>query len=165
MEEKQLADLNKKTILTSEGLQKLEQELENLKTIRRKEVAEKIKVALSFGDLSENSEYDEAKNEQAMIESRIAQLDAMLKNVKLVDKNQLDTSVVQVGSKVKVENQKDHSQMVYAIVGSTESSPAEGKISDESPVGKALLEHAVGDTVEIEIPAGCMQLKILEITK
>ena len=160
-----MADINKQTIVTSEGLAKLEQELENLKTVRRKEVAEKIKVALSFGDLSENSEYDEAKNEQAMIESRIAQIEAMLKNVKMVDKSQLDTSVVSIGSTVKIENTNDNAVMSYSIVGSTETAPEMGKISDESPVGKALLGHKVGELVDVEVPAGMMQFKILEISK
>lgn len=160
-----MADINKQTIVTSEGLAQLEQELENLKTVRRKEVAEKIKVALSFGDLSENSEYDEAKNEQAMIEARIAQIDAMLKNVKMVDKSQLDTSVVSIGSTVKIENTKDKSVISYSIVGSTETAPAMGKISDESPVGKALLGHKVGEIVDVEVPAGMIQFKILEISK
>ena len=134
----------KETLLTSEGLAKLENELEELKTIRRKEVADKIKVAISFGDLSENSEYDEAKNEQAMIEARILQIEAMLKNVKLLDAGALDTETVNLGSKVK-------------------ANPDQGKISDESPIGKNLLGHRVGDIVAIPVPNGTVTYKILDI--
>ena len=133
----------KETVLTSEGLVKLEQELENLKTVRRREVADKIKVAISFGDLSENSEYDEAKNEQAMIEARILQIEAMLKNVKILDVGELDET--------------------FHIVGSTEANPDAGKISDESPVGKGLLGHRVGDIVAIPVPNGTVNYKILDI--
>ena len=155
----------KEVILTDEGLKKLEQELEELKTIKRKEVAEKIKVARSFGDLSENSEYDEAKNEQAFVESRIATLEAMLKVAKVVDETDLSTDHVGVGSKVKVLNVTKNKEVVYNIVGSTESDPLSGKISDESPIGKALVGAAVGDEVSAEVPAGVLTFKILEITK
>ena len=131
----------KETVLTSEGLAKLEQELENLKTVKRREVADKIKVAISFGDLSENSEYDEAKNEQAMIEARILQIEAMLKNVKILDTGDLDTEIVNVGSKVKVLDLEFEEEEIFHIVGSTEANPDSGKISDESPIGKGLLGH------------------------
>ena len=153
----------KETVLTSEGLVKPEQELENLKTVRRREVADKIKVAISFGDLSENSEYDEAKNEQAMIEARILQIEAMLKNVKILDVGELDTEVVNVGSKVHVLDVEFDEDETFHIVGSTEANPDAGKISDESPVGKGLLGHRVGDIVAIPVPNGTVNYKILDI--
>ena len=153
----------KETVLTSEGLVKLEQELENLKTVRRREVADKIKVAISFGDLSENSEYDEAKNEQAMIEARILQIEAMLKNVKILDVGELDTEVVNVGSKVHVLDVEFDEDETFHIVGSTEANPDAGKISDESPVGKGLLGHRVSDIVAIPVPNGTVNYKILDI--
>ena len=155
----------KEIIVTDEGLRKLELELEELKTIKRKEVAEKIKVALSFGDLSENSEYDEAKNEQAFVESRIATLEAMLKVAKVVDESELSTDKVAIGSKVKVLNLTRNTEAVYNIVGSTESDPLKGKISDESPIGKALVSSKVGEEVSVEAPAGIINIKILEINK
>ena len=154
----------KQIFLTDEGLKKLEDELEELKTVKRKEVSEKIKVALSFGDLSENSEYDEAKNEQAMVEARIAQLEAMLKNVVLLDENDLNNEHVGVGSKVKVKDMEFDEDITYQIVGSTEADPVEGRISDESPVGSALLGRKVGETVVVEVPDGELSFKILEIS-
>lgn len=155
----------KQIFLTDEGLKKLEDELEELKTVKRKEVSEKIKVALSFGDLSENSEYDEAKNEQAMVEARIAQLEAMLKNVVLLDENDLNNEHVGVGSKVKVKDMEFDEDITYQIVGSTEADPVEGRISDESPVGSALLGRKVGETVVVEVPDGELSFQILEISK
>ena len=155
----------KPLVLTDEGLRKLETELEELKTIKRKEVAEKIKVALSFGDLSENSEYDEAKNEQAFVESRINQLEAMLKNVRVLDEEELSTDTVSVGCKVRVYDEEFDEEILYQIVGSTEADPNEGKISDESPIGHGLLGHRVGDLVEIEVPSGVLNFKVLEIAK
>lgn len=155
----------KQTILTDEGLKKLEEELEQLKTVTRKEVADKIKVALSFGDLSENSEYDEAKNEQALVESRIVQIEAMLKNVKILDEDELTNDNVSVGSKVKLFDKEFNEEVDYQIVGSTEADPMSGRISDESPVGQGLLGHKVGDVVEIETPGGVCLYEVLEITK
>ncbi|MCI8554878.1 MAG: transcription elongation factor GreA [Clostridiales bacterium] len=155
----------KQTVVTDEGLKRLESELEELKTVKRKEIAEKIKVALSFGDLSENSEYDEAKNEQAIIEGRIAEIEAQLKNVRILDENELNNETVHIGSTVRIKNESTGGEMTYRIVGSTESSPLEGKISDESPVGKAVFGRRVGDTVEADIPAGTVSLTILEISK
>lgn len=155
----------KQIILTDEGLQKLEQELEYLKTVRRKEIAEKIKVALSFGDLSENSEYDEAKNDQAMAEARIADIESMLKNVKVIDEEELSTEVIHVGSKIKVNDVEFDEVCEYQIVGSSEADPSNGRISDESPVGKGLLGHRVGERVNVETPAGIMVYEILEISK
>ena len=144
-------------------LKELEQELFYLKTTREKEVAEQIKEARSFGDLSENSEYDEAKNEQAMIEARILQIEAMLKNVKILDTGDLDTEIVNVGSKVKVMDVEFEEEETFHIVGSTEANPDAGKISDESPIGKGLLGHRVGDVVSIPVPNGSVNYKVLEI--
>lgn len=155
----------KPIILTDDGLKKLEKELEQLKTEKRKEISEKIKVALSFGDLSENSEYDEAKNEQAMIESRIATIETMLTNVKLIDDDDISTETVNLGSKVKVLDVEFNEEVNYSIVGSTEADPDENLISDESPVGKALIGHGIGETVTAETPGGSIELKILEIAK
>ena len=155
----------KQVVLTDEGLKKLEEELDHLKTEKRKEIAEKIKVALSFGDLSENSEYDEAKNEQAMVESRIAQIEAMLKNVKIIDDDDLATDAVAVGTRVEVLDVEFNENIEYQIVGSTEADPDNNKISDESPVGKALIGHRVGETVTAETPGGSLDMKILKITK
>jgi transcription elongation factor GreA len=155
----------KQVVLTEDGLKNLEEELEQLKTEKRKEISEKIKVALSFGDLSENSEYDEAKNEQAMIESRIATIEAMLKNVKLIDDDEISTETVNVGSKVTVLDVEFNEKVVYFIVGSTESDPDQNRISDESPFGRALIGHKVDETVMVDAPGGEIELKILEISK
>ena len=155
----------KETIMTSEGLKRVEDELEDLKTVKRKEIAEKIKVALSFGDLSENSEYDEAKNEQAIIEGRIAEIESQLKNVRLLDESELNNEMVHVGSLVRVKDEASGKESTYRIVGSTEADPMQGKISDESPVGKALLSHGLNESVEIEIPVGVLHYTILEISK
>lgn len=156
----------KQVVLTAEGLHKLEVELEQLKTIRRKEVAEKIKVALSFGDLSENSEYDEAKNEQAIVEARIAEVEQMLKNVSVLDESGISTDIVTVGSVITVKLIAKDKVDTYKIVGSTEAAPLEKKISDESPVGKAMLGHKSGDIVDVETPSGAVvQYELLEIGK
>lgn len=157
--------MSKQVILTEEGLKNLENELENLKTVKRKEVAEKIKVALSFGDLSENSEYDEAKNEQAIIEARILEIESMLKDVKIIDEHELSTEVIYVGSKVKVKDREYDEILDYKIVGPSEANPREGRISDESPVGSALLGHKVGQLVKIETPGGICTYEILDIYK
>ena len=155
----------KQTVITDEGLKKLEQELEFLKTVKRIEVAEKIKVALSFGDLSENSEYDEAKNDQAILEGRIAEIENQLKNVRVLDESEFTTEKVHIGGKVEIKDLEDGDVCEYRIVGSTESDPMNGLISDESPVGKGLLDHKVGDVVEIEVPAGVVKYEILGISK
>lgn len=159
----------KQIVLTKEGLGKLEEELEDLKGVKRKEVAEKIKVALSFGDLSENSEYDEAKNEQAIIEARIADIEVMLKNVRVIDESELSGENVHIGSKLelRVANPKTGASTVvnYKMVGSNEADPVNGCISDESAVGKALLDRAIGDKVTVEVPAGTMEYEILAISK
>lgn len=155
----------KQVILTSEGLEKLEKELEYLKTVKRQEVAAEIKVALGYGDLSENSEYDEAKNKQAQMEIRIVEIEAMLKNAKIIDESDISTETVSLGCTVKVHDVEFDEDIEYNIVGSTEADPSNGKISDESPVGAALLGRAVGDDVEVPAPAGTIMLKILEINK
>lgn len=155
----------KQVVLTDTGLKKLEEELEELKTVKRQEIAEKIKVARSFGDLSENSEYDEAKNEQAVVEARIATIEATLKNVKIIDESEITTEVVSMGTKVRVLDVDMEEEVEYSIVGSSESDPANGKISDESPVGKALVGHGVGETVVAETPAGELSFTILAISK
>ena len=155
----------KQTVLTREGLEALEKELENLKTVKRKDIAEKIKVALSFGDLSENSEYDEAKNEQGIIEARIAEIEATLKNVKVIDTDSLSTEHVQHGNKVTVKDLEEDKVLELYIVGSKEVNIKAGKISDESPIGKALLDHKKGDIVEVEAPVGILKFEILDIGK
>ncbi|MBP0990584.1 MAG: transcription elongation factor GreA [Oscillospiraceae bacterium] len=155
----------KEIVLTDEGLKNLEDELEQLKTVKRKEVAEKIKVALSFGDLSENSEYDEAKNEQAFVESRIAVLEAMLKNVRILDIDELSTEEIRVGSKVRLKDIEFDEEVTYSIVGSTEADPNNGRISNESPIGKAMIGHKVGDKVTVETPGGDIMFEVLEILK
>ena len=155
----------KEVVVTVAGLKALEDELEELKTVRRKDVAEKIKVARGFGDLSENSEYDEAKNEQAFIESRIAQLEAMLKNARVIDNDELNLDTVSVGTHVKIEDE-DGEVEEYDITGSTEADPLNGKISDESPVGAALLGQKAGQTVTVSLPnGGTIDYKILEISR
>lgn len=155
----------KEVVVTVAGLKALEDELEELKTVRRKDVAEKIKVARGFGDLSENSEYDEAKNEQAFIESRIAQLEAMLKNARVIDNDELNLDTVSVGTHVKIEDE-DGEVEEYDITGSTEADPLNGKISDESPVGAALMGQKVGQTVTVTLPnGGTIDFKILEISR
>nr|WP_317412182.1 transcription elongation factor GreA [uncultured Solibaculum sp.] len=155
----------KQVLLTDEGLRKLEAELEELKTVKRKEIADKIEVARSFGDLSENSEYDEAKNDQAIVEARIAELEAMLRNVKVLDEDELSTEMIHVGSKVRLFDREFEEEVEYQIVGSTEADPSKGRISDECPVGKGLLGHRVGEAVEIEVPDGVVTFDVLEISK
>ena len=156
---------NKQIVLTDEGLLKLEQELESLKTEKRQEVAEKIKIARGFGDLSENSEYDAAKEEQAQVEARIVQLEKMLKNAKVIDQDDIDLNKVSIGTRVKVYDEEFDEEVEYSIVGSTEADPYTNKISDESPVGRGLIGRNIGETVEIETPGGMVSLKILSIDK
>jgi transcription elongation factor GreA len=155
----------KPVILTYEGLKKLEEELEYLKVVKRPEITEKIKQARAFGDLSENSEYDEAKNEQAFVEGRIATIEAMLRNAKVIDEEDIMIDVVNIGCRVKVYDEDSKEEVEYAIVGSTEADPMNYKISDESPIGKVLLGKKVGDVVTVEVPVGIIKLKILEIRK
>ena len=155
----------KKVLLTNEGLQKLQEELDNLKNVRRKENTAALKVAKSFGDLSENSEYDEAKNEQAEIEARIAEIEGMLKNVEIIDEDGIDTGVVSVGAKVTVKDLDDDEVSEYLIVGSTEADPMKGKISDESPLGSALIGHKAGEVVIVEAPMGKLEYEVVSISK
>ena len=155
----------KRVLLTSEGLKKLQDELDNLKNVRRKENTAALKIAKSFGDLSENSEYDEAKNEQAEIEARISEIENMLKNVEIIDEEGVATDVVSVGAKVSVKDLDDGEVSEYLLVGSTEADPMKGKISDESPLGTALLGHKEGEIVVVEAPMGKIEYLIMNISK
>ena len=155
----------KEVILTYEGLKKLEEELELLRGPKRMEIKERIKVALSFGDISENSEYDEAKNEQAYVEGRIAQLETMLKRARVIDEEDVSTDKVTIGSKVRLLDMEFNDEIVYAIVGSTEADPSKFKISNESPVGSALMQKKKGETVEVAVPDDVLKFKILQIEK
>lgn len=156
---------NKKYLMTYEGVKKLEEELEYLKTVKRKEITEKIKVALGYGDLSENSEYDEAKNEQAFVEGRIIQLENMLKNASVIDESEISTDIVSVGSIVKVKDYEFDEEVEYSIVGSAEADPMEFKISNESPVGSALMGKKVGEIIEVTVPGGISKFEILGIRR
>ncbi|ADK17164.1 predicted transcription elongation factor [Clostridium ljungdahlii DSM 13528] len=151
--------------MTYEGITKLEDELEYLKTAKRREIMEKIKVALSFGDLSENSEYDSAKNEQAFVEGRIVQLENMLKNATIVDEEEIPPGVVGIGSIVKVRDYDFNEEVEYLIVGSAEADPINNKISNESPVGKGLVGKKAGDIVEVQVPDGVSKYEILSIRR
>ncbi|MDD5899714.1 MAG: transcription elongation factor GreA [Lachnospiraceae bacterium] len=155
----------KKNILTYEGLKKLEDEIQDLKVVRRKEVADKIKEAREQGDLSENAEYDAAKEEQREIEARIEEIEKILKNAEVVDEEEVDVDTINIGCKVKVYDMEYDEELEFRIVGSTEASSLEGKISNESPVGKALLRHKTGDVVQVETQAGVIEYKVLEIQK
>ena len=155
----------KEVVVTREGYNKLEQELENLRTVKRKEVADKIKVARGYGDLSENAEYDAAKNDQAVLEQRIAELKAMIENAVVVDESKISTDTVGFGSRVTFIDQDDpdEEEEVYTIVGTSESDPDNGKLSNESPVGAALIGAHVGETVTAQTPGGARRLKVIEI--
>ncbi len=155
----------KKNILTYEGLRKYENELEDLKVRKRKEVAQKIKEAREQGDLSENAEYDAAKDEQRDIEARIEELEKILKNAEVVDEDEVDTDKIGVGCKVTVLDVEFDEELEYKIVGSTEANSLQGKISNESPVGQALMGRMVGDVVDVETQAGIFQYKVLEIQR
>ena len=155
----------KEVILTPEGLKKLEDELEHLKVNGRKEIAERIKIARGFGDLSENSEYDAAKDAQAAMEERISKIEEMLKNAKVIDEQDVATDAVGILSKVKVLDVEFDEEEIFTIVGSTEADPDNNKISDESPIGSALIGKKVGDIVSAEAPGGAIEFKILEISK
>lgn len=155
----------KKYIMTYEGVKKLEEELEYLKTVKRKDITEKIKVALGYGDLSENSEYDEAKNEQAFTEGRIIQLENMLKNATVVDESEISTEKVTIGSIVKVKDYEFDEEVEYSIVGSAEADPINSKISNESPVGAALMGKRVGDAFEVNVPGGTTKFEVLGIRR
>ncbi len=153
------------TVLTRKGEQKLKEELNELKSVRRRDIAEKIKVALSFGDLSENSEYDEAKNEQGMIESRIAEIEQTLAHAQVIDDEDVSTEKVGIGTTVKILDMEMNEEMEFKMVGTKEANISSGKMSDESPIGAAIMGHAVGEQVEVETPSGVIGFKILEIRK
>ncbi len=155
----------KEVLLTKEGYDKLEQELDYLKTTKRAEIAERIKVALGFGDLSENSEYDEAKNAQAENETKIAELENKLRYAKIIDESEIDTKTVQVGNTVKLLDIEFNEEVSYTLVGSTEVDLTQNKISNESPIGSAILGAKKNQIVEVQAPAGVVQYKILSITK
>lgn len=151
----------KEIILTEGGLKKIESELEELKSVRRREVAQRIKQAIEFGDISENSEYEDAKNEQAFIEGRIITLEKMLRNVRVIGDTTKDE--VSVGSTVKLKDLENGDEVQFTIVGSMEAEPDENKISNESPVGKSILGHKKGDVVEVSVPVGTFKYKIVDI--
>lgn len=155
----------KEILLTPQGLQDLQNELDYLKVEKRKDIAEKIKIARSFGDLSENSEYDEAKNDQAKVENRIAEIEAMLKNYRIINEHEIDSRVVSIGAKVLLLDVEFGDELEYQIVGSAEADPSAGRISDESPIGKAILGHAEGDTVLADTPEGALEFTVLRISK
>lgn len=157
--------MEKKNILTYEGLKKLEDELQDLKVVKRKEVAQKIKEAREQGDLSENAEYDAAKDEQRDIEARIEELEKILKNAEVVDEEEVDLDKINVGCKVKILDLEFNEELEYKVVGSTEANSLTGKISNESPVGRAIIGAKIGDVVTVETPAGDLQYKILEIQR
>ncbi len=159
-----MPDEEKPTILTPEGLRKLEEELEHLKTVKRKEIAERIKASKEFGDISENAEYEDAKNEQAFIEGRILQLDQMLRNAKVIDNHNAPTDRITVGSTVRVKDLASGEEISYTIVGSAEADPDRDRISNESPVGRALLGRKAGETVEVTVPAGKLRYSVLKIS-
>jgi transcription elongation factor GreA len=154
---------NKEVYLTEEGLEKVKEELEYFRTEKRQQVAQRLKEAIAQGDLSENSEYDAAKEEQAFVESRIITLENMIRNAKIIDAANQDKNVVNVGSKVTIEEQPDGDRETYTIVGSAESDPASFKISNESPIGKELIGKKVGEIVNVSTPSGTIQFKIIEI--
>jgi transcription elongation factor GreA len=153
----------KEVILTPEGYEKLKQEIEVLSTEKRREVADRIRTAREFGDITENAEYDDAKNEQAMLEHKIAQLEERLANARLIEKRDIDLSVVSIGAKVKLRDVDAKRTDEYFIVGSAEANPAELKLSNESPVGKAIIGKKKGETVEVATPRGSLKYKILDI--
>lgn len=157
--------MDNQIIVTDEGLKKLQEELAFLKNTKRKEVTEAIKLALSFGDLSENSEYTEAKDEQGKVESRIVELEEMLKNVKVISDSDIHTNSVNVGASVRLLDVKKNKEVEYTIVGSTEADAMNGKISDRSPIGSALIGASVDEIVTVTTPAGSREFKVLEIMK
>lgn len=155
----------KSTTMSRDGFNRLQEELENLVTIKRKEVAEKLKEARSYGDLSENAEYDEAKNEQGLLEAQIADLEMIIANAVIVDDDSINLDEVGIGSLVKLKDFDLEEIIEYQIVGSTESDPDAGKISDESPIGKAALKKRVGDVFEVEAPVGTLKFEVIDINR
>lgn len=155
----------KEVLLTREGLTRLEKELERLKTVRRREVAERIRQALDFGDISENAEYDDAKNEQAFLEGRIIELEKMLRNAKIIDGSDGQDGVVGLGSKVRLKDLEFGDEFEYMVVGSAEADPKNSRISNESPVGKAIIGKGPGTVVEVRAPDGILKYEILDVTR
>ncbi|NLL42076.1 MAG: transcription elongation factor GreA [Firmicutes bacterium] len=157
--------VDKEVLLTPEGLKKLETELDTLKSVKRREVAERISAALEFGDISENSEYDDAKNEQAFIEGRILTLEKMLRNARLIEDDDTDETVVSLGKKITLKDLETSDVFEYQLVGSAEADPAESKISNESPVGQAIMGKPCGTIVEVEVLDGVLQYEILKVAR
>ena len=153
----------KEVILTREGYEKLRSEIEYLQTEKRREIAERIRIAREFGDISENAEYDDAKNEQAMLEHRIATFEERLLEARVVEESEITTDVVSIGSTVRLKDVEANETVEYHIVGSAEANPADHKLSNESPVGRAIMGHKKGETVEVSAPRGTLKFKILEI--
>jgi transcription elongation factor GreA len=153
----------KEVILTKEGFEKLKKEIDFLSTTKRQEVAERIRVAREFGDIAENAEYDDAKNEQAMLEHRIAMLEERMRDARVIQKSEITADVVSIGSHVRLKDVDANETVEYHIVGSAEANPAENKLSNESPVGKAIIGHKKGETVEVAAPRGTLKFKILDI--
>ncbi|MGM0410410.1 MAG: transcription elongation factor GreA [Bacillota bacterium] len=155
----------KEVVLTEEGYEKLEKELDHLVNEKRREVAKRIKVAREFGDISENSEYDDAKNEQAFVEGRIKEIENMLRNAKVVKDDEVNDHTVNVGTTVKIKDVDSGEVFTYTLVGSAESDPLKNKISNESPIGKSIIGHKIGDKVKVEVPSGLTEYEILSIEK
>lgn len=157
--------MEKETILTAEGLKKLEVRLEELRSVKRLEVAERIKQAISYGDISENSEYEDAKNEQAFVEGEIISLEKMIRTAKIIDDSNIDTEVVNFGSTVEIYDEEFNEVLTYTLVGSAEADPVKNRISNESPVGAAIVGKRVDDIVEVHVPAGVLKYKVLNIRR
>jgi transcription elongation factor GreA len=153
----------KEVILTAEGYEKLRQEIEYLQNDKRREVADRIRIAREFGDIAENAEYDDAKNEQALLEARIAKLEEQLSAARVIEADEITSDVVSIGSRVKLKDMDDNKTVEYHIVGSAEANPAEQKLSNESPVGKAILGRKKGEVVEVAAPRGSLKYKIMDI--
>ena len=153
----------KEVILTAEGYEKLKEEIELLRTDKRRDIAERIRVARDFGDIAENAEYDDAKNEQAMLEHKIMLFEERLLHARVIDAGDVDTSVVSIGSRVRLKDMDANETVEYHIVGSAEANPAEHKLSNESPVGRAIIGHKKGEVVEVSAPRGALKFKILDI--
>ncbi|NLW08114.1 MAG: transcription elongation factor GreA [Clostridia bacterium] len=155
----------KEILLTLNGLKKLEEELDYLKSVKRREVAERLKQAISFGDISENSEYEDAKNEQAFIEGRILTLEKKLRNARVINTSEVPGDTVSLGVKVKLKDLDNDEELQYEIVGSLEADPSENRISNESPVGRAIMGRRIGEIIEVEVPAGTLRFQIMDILR
>lgn len=156
---------DKEVLLTGDGVKKLEDELHYLKSVKRHEIAERIRTAIGFGDISDNSEYEDAKNEQAFVEGRVITLDKMLRHARIIDTSETPPDTVSVGATVLLKDLEYNDEIEYKIVGSAEADPADNKISNESPVGKAILGQKIGAVVEVKVPAGILEYEILKISK